>query len=401
MGTTCSSCGASLFFNPATQEVTCRACGSSRPPEEGTISSDTSSAPVPASASKVRQKIQNQFRYTCSSCGGQVIVSEQETSTTCIYCGSASVVPSRITEENRPDYILPFQITREQAIEKIREHSRQGVLVPKEFTSIDPETIRGVYIPYWLVDVYHAEAVVICGEKGDGENMVPYYFGRAGTVTIKDLPIESSSALRDDCSDKVGPFTMYKLKPFSEDYLLGFYSDMSDISYIQLRRSIRKKTGKYFALRALIDIRAANKNILKEDHSTLIDRDLKYALLPVWFVTVNYSGKPHTILVNGETGKVVCGLPWDKKRLLSIILGAGTAIGILTGLLCSLYYGSLSSRDFDEHATGFFLTVIILSFILSTICFLIGAVKYHSASRQLELTQDQSVFQFSKKRQGD
>ncbi|MBO4474580.1 MAG: hypothetical protein J5750_06680 [Clostridiales bacterium] len=401
MGTTCSNCGAPLFFDPATQEVICRACGSSRPPEEGTVSPDTSSAPVPASTSRVRQKILNQFRYTCNSCGGQVIVSEQETSTTCIYCGSASVVPRRITEESRPDLILPFQITREQAIEKIREHSRNGFLVPKEFTSIDPETVRGVYIPYWLVDVYHAEAVVICGEKGDGENMVPFYYGRAGTVTIKDLPIESSSALRDDCSDQVGPFTLYKLKPFSADYLLGFYSDMSDISYIQLRRSIRKKTGKYFALRALMDIRAANKNILKEDHSTLIDSNLKYALFPVWFVTVNCKGKPHTILVNGETGKVVGGLPWESKRLLSIVLGGGAAIGILTGIFCSIYYRSLPSRDFDERATGFFLMMLILSLLLSTVCFLIGAVKYHSASRQLELTQDQSVFHFSKKRQGD
>ena len=400
MATICPNCGSTLFFNPATQEVTCRACGSSRPPEEDTTSSVSPEKPVPASSVRIQQKLHDRYVFTCRSCGGKVFVSSQETSTTCIYCGSASVVSSRIAEENRPDFILPFQFTKEQAVEKIREHCRQGFLVPKAFTSIDPETVRGIYIPYWLVDVYHAEAAIIYGEKGDGENMVPFFYGRSGTVTGKDLAIESSSNLRDDFSDQLGSFDLSKLKPFNEEYLLGFYSDRSDISYIQLRRSIRKKTGAYFSSAAIREISAINKRIYKEDHSTLIDKDIRYVLLPVWFVTVNYAGKPHTILVNGESGKVVCGIPWDAKRLRKIACVAGAAIGLLTALFYSQYIDDKWSGRIRGESSTFIIFTIFLSLILSGACYLIGALMFHNAHEQLRLTRDQSVFNYTKKRQG-
>ena len=31
---------------------------------------------------------------------------------------------------------------------------------------------------------------------------------------------------------------------------------------------------------------------------------MKYAMLPAWFVTFDYQGKHHTVLVNGQTGKI-------------------------------------------------------------------------------------------------
>ena len=90
--------------------------------------------------------------YKCSQCGGEVIVSGTEASTRCMYCGSTAVVFNRIAQERRPDYIVPFKVTKEEAVEKVLHQLRSGLFVPKHFKVTEPSVVRGIYIPYYLYD---------------------------------------------------------------------------------------------------------------------------------------------------------------------------------------------------------------------------------------------------------
>ena len=95
------------------------------------------------------------YVYICSSCGGEIIVNGTEASTQCVYCGSSAVVFSRIAKQKRPRGIIPFKITREEAIEAVREQFNKGFFIPKAIKEFKPNDIRGIYIPYWLVNCYH------------------------------------------------------------------------------------------------------------------------------------------------------------------------------------------------------------------------------------------------------
>ena len=51
------------------------------------------------------------------------------------------------------------------------------------------------------------------------------------------------------------------------------------------------------------------------------------ALLPVWLMTTVKEGKTYTFAVNGQTGKLTCDVPADKKK--SLLWGGGVFTGTL------------------------------------------------------------------------
>ena len=65
------------------------------------------------------------------------------------------------------------------------------------------------------------------------------------------------------------------------------------------------------------------------------------ALLPVWLMTTVKEGKTYTFAVNGQTGKLTCDVPADKKK--SLLWGGGVFAGTLgvAALMDALGSGSL------------------------------------------------------------
>lgn len=67
----------------------------------------------------------------CSNCAGKLIFNQA--STFCVYCGNPAIVFSRVSKEYRPDGIIPFKITKQEALAKIRKRFEKNPIVPKEF----------------------------------------------------------------------------------------------------------------------------------------------------------------------------------------------------------------------------------------------------------------------------
>ena len=406
MATLCKNCGYPLVYDPVSQNVICDACGSAfaaeqihaygKEYEEGTT-------PFLMDENGVMREFMECQVYSCNTCGGEIIISGAEVSTTCIYCGSPSVIFSRVSKEMRPDFILPFQFNRDQATQIIKQRFGSGLFVPKEFKELQPDSVRGIYIPYWLVDVYHAESDIIRGEVGSGDNSSTYYYARAGRMKINNMLIEASMELNDESSSRLEPFDLRKLKLFDEEYMLGFYSDMSDMTYGELRKVADQKATAKFQSTIIYDVDASSKRVIRNQSATLIDKDLKYAMLPAWFVTVQYQGKPHTILVNGESGKVVCGLPWNKKLFWSLVGAVAAGIALVAGIFYSiigLFFGSgFGTMGFFAMFAGL-IPYAAPALIISLIFFLIGMIFYTKVNKQIKLTQSTDTFRFTKKRQG-
>ena len=116
MAVVCSNCSGRLIFNPASQKLECAACGSMFDPED-----------VRDIYADVHSKYYDTRVYTCSHCGAEVITGDSEVSTFCVYCGNPAIVFSRISKEYRPDGIIPFKVTKEDAIRfikiKFRKHN--------------------------------------------------------------------------------------------------------------------------------------------------------------------------------------------------------------------------------------------------------------------------------------
>ena len=126
------------------------------------------------------------------------------------------------------------------------------------------------------------------------------------------------------------PFNFHKLKPFDDDYLAGFYSNVSDVTYSDVRGAALLRAQEYFNEEALADVKGASATqVVSSCPSIKVDPDMVYAMLPAWFITFNYKGKHNTILINGDSGKVVCGLPWRKVLFFCLLIGVGIAVSVV------------------------------------------------------------------------
>ena len=407
MATLCKNCSHALVFDPAIQKMKCSACGSTFLPEEVESEAKAYREDLNAeSAEEVYGGNNDQFMdcyvYTCSECGGEIIINGTEASTTCVYCGNPNVVFSRIAKQKCPEFVMPFTVTKEEAISRVKERIRRGIFVPKEIKDFSIDCVRGIYLPYWIVSATYSDAVVIKGQVRQGKNSVTRYFGRAGTLNLEHLPIDASRALSDETSSKLEPFTLSRLKPFDEDYLAGFYSNVSDVTYSDLRYAALHRAQEFFNEGAMEDVQASSKKVISSHPSLKLNNDMVYAMLPAWFITFKYKGKPNTILVNGDTGKIICALPWKKVLFFTLIVLLAAVISVgaffvfratLPVLLSSGSHRSSSSNNGRGKAIAFLVAGIIALF--ST-----GIGKIVKVIRNIKLTQDKSMFNFMKKRQG-
>lgn len=53
--------------------------------------------------------------FTCSSCGAAVTVDATTAVSECPYCGNPAVVPGTFSNEAKPDFIIPFKVSKEEA----------------------------------------------------------------------------------------------------------------------------------------------------------------------------------------------------------------------------------------------------------------------------------------------
>ena len=410
MATLCKNCYYPLVFDPDSQKLVCGACGSSFRAEE-----------VEAEAKRFREDLKARsmqsvygtdekeyldcYVYSCSECGGEIIINGSEASTTCVYCGNPNVVFSRIAKQMCPEFVMPFSISREKALDIVHKKLNKGFFIPKEIKNFSADCIRGIYIPYWIVNAEYTDAVVVSGRVKSGKSSTTRYFGRAGRMNIKNLPLDASTALSDESSSKLEPFDLTKLVPFDEDYLAGFYSNVSDVTYSDVRVAAFARAKEYFNEQAIDSVRASSKKIVSSFPSMNLDNNMVYVMLPAWFITFNYQGKHNTILVNGDTGKVVCGLPWDRKKFYICL----AAIGIVaTVLLFFVFKGMLPafldmSRTSSRHSSssdgsGGKLIIYIIAGIVAL--FSSGIAKVKRVLKNIHLTQDKDIFNFTKKRQG-
>jgi len=406
MATLCKNCAHALVFDPTTQKLVCNACGSSFAPEE--IESEAKEYRQDLKAETAEQTYGTEAKqymdcyvYSCAECGGEIIINGTEASTTCVYCGNPNVVFSRIAKQKCPEYIMPFAITKEKAIELVHKKIDHGIFIPREIKRFKPDCVRGIYIPYWIVNADFTDAVVIKGQVKSGKHYVTRYFGSAGSMKLKALPIDASRALSDESSSKLEPFATSHLKPFDEDYLAGFYSNVSDVTYSDVRFAALNRAKEYFEEEAINNVKATNKKVTDSCPHIKLDNDMAYAMLPAWFITFPYKGKHNTILVNGDTGKVVCGLPWKRGLFVALLIILGITISVaafivlrplLPMLLTSGSKHSSSSKGSGKIIVGIIAIIIGL--------FVSGINKVRKVIKNINLTQDKDIFNFTKKRQG-
>lgn len=263
--------------------------------------------------------------YICKSCGGEIVADETEGARTCPYCGNNVVMKEQFSGDLKPDYVIPFKVSKKEAKAKLKEHFKGKRLLPKCFSEENHlEEIKGVYVPFWLFDGVAAGEVHYKGTKirtwTSGDYIYTetsfYDIVRGGEVGFERVPVDGSSKTPDELMQSLEPFDFSEAVPFEAAYLAGYLAERYDVSAedsamvanARIKQSTldvldRSITGAY-------NVRTPMGNFVN-----LKEGQHKYALYPVWILNTTWNGQSYTFAMNGQSGKFVGDLPVDKTEL--------------------------------------------------------------------------------------
>ena len=283
--------------------------------------------------------------YSCPSCGAELICDESTAATSCPYCGNPTVVPGQFSGELKPDFILPFKLSREDAIKALKDHYKGKILLPRAFTDENHvQEIRGIYVPFWMFDGEAAGDARYEATRshsyvsGDYEITKTEHFDvyRAGTVAFEKVPVDASSKMPDNHMDSIEPYDYNALKAFSTAYLPGFLADKYDVTVEECReRADQRCEGTLDA--ALRGSVTSYDTCVRLTGSTNLTRGkVHYALMPVWMLNTKWHGKDFLFAMNGQTGKLVGDLPVSWGKFWGMFAGIASILSIVGSIGAAL-----------------------------------------------------------------
>ncbi len=276
--------------------------------------------------------------YNCPTCSAQLICDESTAATSCPYCGNPTVVPGQFHNALKPDYVIPFKLTKEDAVKALKRHYAGKRFLPNTFTEENQiQKIQGVYVPFWL---FNGEAEGNATFKttrsrtftrGDYRIVETshYHVFRQGSVAFEKVPVDASTKMPDNHMDSIEPFDYSDLKPFSTAYLPGFLADRYDVEAeaCQERADSRCRGTLESALRKTV---LGYETCVCTGQSIRLHRGkVHYAMLPVWLLNTKWQGKDFLFAINGQTGKLAGDLPCSMKKFWSTFAAIAAGLTVL------------------------------------------------------------------------
>lgn len=360
----CPNCDGELIFDPSTQKYKCEYCNSmflqeeldamnpaaadERQEDAGNAANnwqkDTGDMAESEKnhAADTEQETAEAVYFSCPSCGAEIVTDITTAATFCYYCHNPVVLQGRVSGEYLPNKIIPFEVTKEQAVQGFLDYVGKKKFVPKAFFAKKQiESMTGVYFPYWLYDVdlegnMQADARNIrVWRTGDVEHTQTRFYTvkREGDVELRNLPENALQKVNAKLASGVMPYDFKKMKDFNMGYLSGFLAERRDIEQenvcskmqTEMRESATKLMRETISGYESVSVRDVYFRPKHEQWS--------YVLLPVWTITYKASnGKIYYYSMNGQNGKVCGELPVDQGKLALTSILAGLAV-LLVGLI--------------------------------------------------------------------
>lgn len=315
----CPNCGSGMIFDSKTGKLSCNSCG-----RQDNIDS------IPDPLEKLSSPGEEKQEYHCNSCGAVIEADGLTTATVCGFCGASAILGDRLAGKLTPAKVLPFAISKEEAMAAFRKWCRNGRLTPKGFMTADRiKSISGSYVPFWLYELNNHIQVQAHATKvrsyvrGDYHYTETQHFqiSRRIRLNYKRVPLDASEKMSDKLMDKLEPFPYNQLKDFKTPYLAGYGADKYSYDEQQLLPRAKDKIRPYIesyihsSVAGYTSVSYTNKQI----DTTLTQAD--YALLPVWVVHYDLNKLEHSFAMNGQTGKVVGKPPLSMGKIAAWFAG--------------------------------------------------------------------------------
>ncbi len=314
---------------------------------------------VASGASDIAADAEQVLTFKCESCGAEVVVDTADAlNARCHWCRHTLNVNQQIPNGAVPDAVLPFKLTRDEAIGRIREFaSNRRLFAHKRFKKeFVPENVLGVYLPYLVID---ARADTQYWGKGEvetrrwteksGDNSVTYYaadqyqVARQVSFTVDDLTVEGSSeraqmgpANTNNIINTILPFDTKNAVSWDANYLVGFTSERRDLNVTAVEPLLQDQLLSIGRSEVSDSLGKFDRGVRWEQEKIDVGGSRWVAMyLPVWLYSYQQesNGLLHYIAVNARTGETMGSIPVSQPKLILAALTVGTVLETIAGAI--------------------------------------------------------------------
>jgi DNA-directed RNA polymerase subunit RPC12/RpoP len=374
----CAQCGASLRFQPGQQVLVCDYCGHqqdigpgparapgrqpSKDPLDAGLQWDAShKAPqlveiplekglhLDAGSADITQTVRT---LSCPNCGARVDLDDDHHASTCPFCATPVVTDTGATRRIKPQGVLPFALTEEQAKDAMKGWLGSLWFAPSGLTAYARKDRRltGIYSPFWTFDASTRSAYR--GQRGDTYYETVYVTqqvnGRnqrvakqvakirwrpvSGQVArdFNDVLVPASTALPAAMTQALMPWDLAQLADYRPAFLSGFEAEGYTTPLAQGHQAARGQMAQVITSDARRDIGGDHQRIdaISSDFQA---ETFKHVLLPIWTAAYRYNNKSYRFVVNGQSGRVTGERPWSVWKI------TGAAVVALVALAVFMY----------------------------------------------------------------
>jgi len=326
----CPSCGATLDYDIESGNLKCSHCGTVKVIEQD---SSVQRRQLTDDVLKDHDDWKESRVFRCNNCGAKGVLDKKDINQTCAFCGSSNIINTDEIAGVKPDSVIPFQITKESAVERFKKWIKSRWLAPGIFKTADiRERINGIYGSSWSFSSNTQSNYdgtlgrrVTQTRTVNGRTMVTTsirWFRVSGDIAQSyfDYIVQSGDRIPQKMFAKIKPFDLKLLKVYRQEYLSGIiaehYSRNLEICFGDFENYIKSDLRQKIMRRHNAD--TVGQLNIKTNYN---DRKFNYILLPLYIANYLYNAKTYNFYINGASGTIVGKYPKSKVKLFFIGLG--------------------------------------------------------------------------------
>ena len=342
----CPACGASLTFGSQSQQLDCANCGNSFPLEtiqqlESVQVENTTDDQLQwqymGGGGYTEEEAAHLRSYRCQACGAEIITDEEVAATECVYCGNPSVMPQVFSGAYRPDGVIPFKKSKQEAQNALREHCRGKKLLPRGFMDENRiEKVTGVYVPFWLfeadaeADMTYKATKIATHREGNYmvTNTAHFLLHRGGHLGFNAVPVDGSKKMDDTLMESIEPYESDKAEAFNTGYLSGYQAQRYDLDAAECQPRANERIRQSVTAAMAGTVMGYASAVPVNTQIQLQQGQVRQVLMPVWMLNTRWQDKTYTFAMNAQTGRFIGDLPVDKGKFWKWLLGLALGIGV-------------------------------------------------------------------------
>ena len=336
----CPNCGANLEYSPEKLGLYCEHC-------LGVVDIPQ----VPAGRFPIRELQENTApkwdearTIECENCRAKEVIPSHAKSVSCAFCGSSNVVACEDIVGLKPNSVVPFKISKQNAIDAVTKWAKKKTFAPGRFKkNVTPTDIDGVYNPAFKFDAttttryngvlsrVETTTTFVRGQAVTTSRTVRFNISGTHNGNFNNILIQACDTIKQAELNKIQPFNTNNVNAYNDAYLYGYVSGQAKRDGMacwgqarnQIEQSIQKAVLAQHPGCSIVSFNA------QTNYNTA---SYRYVLIPVYVGHFTHKNKLYNFYINGDTGRITGKTPVSGAKVAALVGGlvvAATGIGAL------------------------------------------------------------------------